>query len=165
VSLEALNQIIGEAIINKEFCRVLLLNPPAAVVNFDLAVEEVDLLTTIRAQSLDHLARRLISELNLENPGDEELVFGSNGHGLANGQWAPGKVLSAHVTQLSGRNGANGAGRSIYSPQNGHNSRLSKHFAEAEIARGQADIVQEWARHAMWHDMAQEMADDIRDLT
>lgn len=134
MSLDALNQIIGEAIINKEFCRVLLINPPAAVANFDLAVEELDLLTTIRAQSLDHLARQLISELNLENLGDEELVFGSNGHGPANGQLAPGKVLF-HVTQSSGRNGANGAGRPIHSPQNGHNSKLSKHFAEAEIAR------------------------------
>jgi hypothetical protein len=81
MSVDALNQIIGEAIINKKFRDALLTNPSAAVAGFDLGLEELDLITTIRAQSLDHLARQLIAGLGLEGETGLEPVFGRNGHG------------------------------------------------------------------------------------
>jgi hypothetical protein len=67
VSVNVLNQIVGEAIVNEEFCRVLLANPGVAVSGFDLRAEERALISGIRAQSVDHLARQLMATLKPEH--------------------------------------------------------------------------------------------------
>ena len=66
MSVNVLNQIVGEAIVNKDFCRVLLANPGVAVAGFDLRAEERALISGIRAQSVDHLARELMAALKPE---------------------------------------------------------------------------------------------------
>jgi hypothetical protein len=66
MSAKVLNQIVGEAIVNKDFCRVLLANPGQAVASFELRAEERALISSIRAQSVDHLARQLMSGLKPE---------------------------------------------------------------------------------------------------
>ena len=67
MTLEALNRVIGEAVVNRQFCNRLLAEPRAAVAGFDLAIDELELLTNIAAESLDQLARRLLAELRLED--------------------------------------------------------------------------------------------------
>ena len=67
MSVNVLNQIVGEAIVNKDFCRVLLANPGVAVAGFDLRAEERALISGIRAQSVDHLARELMAALKPEH--------------------------------------------------------------------------------------------------
>ena len=66
MSVNVLNQIVGEAIVNKDFCRGLLANPDVAVAGFDLRAEERALISSIRAQSVDHLARQLMAALRPE---------------------------------------------------------------------------------------------------
>lgn len=67
MSVNVLNQIVGEAIVNKDFCRGLLANPDVAVAGFDLRAEERALISGIRAQSVDHLARQLMAALRPEH--------------------------------------------------------------------------------------------------
>jgi hypothetical protein len=66
MSLEALNRIFGEAIINASFCRALLTDPGAAVQDYELGTEELYLLSSIRAGSVDNLAQQIIAGLDLE---------------------------------------------------------------------------------------------------
>ncbi len=117
MSLDALNQIIGEAIINKSFREALLTNPMGAVTGFDLAVEELDLIATIRARSLDHFARQLMAALSIEDDEGVESVFGRNGHGRRNGytprnghgpehdESALTQTLASRMTNKPGSNG------------------------------------------------------------
>jgi hypothetical protein len=66
MSLETLNQIFGEAIINASFCRALLTDPGAAVRDYELGAEELEVLSSIRAGSVDNLAQQIIAGLDLE---------------------------------------------------------------------------------------------------
>jgi hypothetical protein len=66
MSLETLNRIFGEAIINASFCRALLADPGAAVQDYELGSEELELLSSIRAGSVDNLAQQIIAGLDPE---------------------------------------------------------------------------------------------------
>ena len=66
MSLDALNRIVGEAIVNAAFCRKLLADPGAAVRDYELGREELELLSSIHAGSVDNLAQQLIAGLGLE---------------------------------------------------------------------------------------------------
>jgi len=66
MSLDTLNRIVGEAIVNASFCRALLSDPGAAVQDYELGAEELALLSSIRAGSVDNLAQQIIAGLDLE---------------------------------------------------------------------------------------------------
>jgi hypothetical protein len=66
MSLDTLNRIVGEAIVNAAFCRALLSDPGAAVQNYELGADERALLSSIRAGSVDNLAQQIIAGLDLE---------------------------------------------------------------------------------------------------
>jgi hypothetical protein len=66
MSLEALNRIFGEAIVNASFRRALLSDPTTAVQEYELGTEELELLSSIRAGSVDNLAQQIIAGLDLE---------------------------------------------------------------------------------------------------
>ncbi len=65
MSLDTLNRIVGEAIVNPSFCQSLLADPTTAVRGYELASEELALLSSIRARSVDHLAQQLLLGLDL----------------------------------------------------------------------------------------------------
>jgi hypothetical protein len=67
MSLETLNRIFGEAITNASFCRALLTDPGAAVRDYELGTEELELLSSIRAGSVDTLAQQILAGLDLEH--------------------------------------------------------------------------------------------------
>jgi hypothetical protein len=70
-----LSRLLSAAVVNREFCNLLLANPARAVATgyngepFDLAVEEEQLIFSIRATTLADFAKQLTQ----------------NGHGNANG--------------------------------------------------------------------------------
>jgi len=63
-----LNRLLTAAVINRNFCKLLLSDPANALANgyngefFHLANEEKARLLSIRARSLDEFARRLLEE-------------------------------------------------------------------------------------------------------
>jgi len=59
MSEQALNQIVGEALVDKDFRHKLLSNPVGVSTRFDLAPEERQVLCDIRASSLEQLAKGL----------------------------------------------------------------------------------------------------------
>ncbi len=73
MSLEVLNRIVGEAIINASFCRALLSDPGAAVRDYELGADELAVLSSIRAGSVDNLAQQIIAGLDLERPSAPRL--------------------------------------------------------------------------------------------
>jgi hypothetical protein len=92
MSLEVLNRIVGEAIINASFCRALLSDPGAAVQDYELGAEELAVLSSIRAGSVDNLAQQIIAGLDLERTNAPRLpdlggrLFGTgSGHHVARG--------------------------------------------------------------------------------
>ena len=66
MSLDTLNRIFGEAIINASFCRALLSDPGAAVRDYELGTEELALFSSVQAGSVDTLAQQIIAGLNLD---------------------------------------------------------------------------------------------------
>jgi hypothetical protein len=99
MSLETLNRIFGEAIINASFCRALLADPGAAVHDYELGTEEVEVLASIRAGSVDNLAQQLIAGLDLEcrvlaRPPDlgGRTCGASGGYAAARSPGQPGKA-------------------------------------------------------------------------
>jgi len=59
MSEQALNQIVGWALVDKDFCDKLLSNPARISMSFDLTPEERQVLCDIRANSLEQLAGEL----------------------------------------------------------------------------------------------------------
>lgn len=59
MSEKALNQMVGWALVDKDFCHRLLLNPAGVSTGFDLTPEERRALCDIRANSLEQLAKEL----------------------------------------------------------------------------------------------------------
>jgi hypothetical protein len=63
-----LNRLLTAAVINRNFCKLLLKDPANALANgyngeyFHLANEEKDRLLSIRARSLDEFAKRLLED-------------------------------------------------------------------------------------------------------
>jgi hypothetical protein len=55
-----LSQVIGTALIDDGFRRVLLRNPKEALAPFHLASDELCALTSIRAQTLEQFAAQLV---------------------------------------------------------------------------------------------------------
>ena len=95
--VQALNRIVGEAIVDREFRARLLADPRAAVSGFDLAADELELLATIRADSVDQFARQLETRLCPEPAGERARPAGSRGTMLsatASGQ-AAGTMIRA----------------------------------------------------------------------
>jgi hypothetical protein len=66
MSLDTLNRIVGEAIVNASFCRALLSDPRSAVRDFELGPDELAVLSSIRAGSVDSLAQQVMAGLDLE---------------------------------------------------------------------------------------------------
>ncbi len=67
---QIINQILGEASINPEFCQELLAHPIQAIDahHFELTVQEREVLATIHAQSLAEFSQLLLAHL----PPDDE---------------------------------------------------------------------------------------------
>jgi hypothetical protein len=114
MSLDTLNRIVGEAIINASFCRALLSDPGAAVRDYELGSEELALLTSIRAGSVDNLAQQIIAGLDLERVNTSRLpdlggrLFGaSSGHypvrSAVQGPKTPTPFGSAPATAVMGK--------------------------------------------------------------
>jgi len=59
MSKEALQAIVGRAIIDKEFERKLLSRSHEALAEFDLTKEEKEVICSIKATSLEQFARQL----------------------------------------------------------------------------------------------------------
>jgi len=60
MAYEALQAVIGTAVIDRAFCQALLHGPRRRVVkDFHLSLEEMDALLAIRAGTLEQLARQL----------------------------------------------------------------------------------------------------------
>ncbi len=55
----ALSQVLGTALVDDGFRRVLLCNPGEALARFDLASDELYALTRIRAHTLEQFAEQL----------------------------------------------------------------------------------------------------------
>lgn len=70
MSYQALQTIVGTAIIDREFCRTLLSSSEKAVAGFDLTPEEVQAVTAIRAETFEEFAGEL-----------HEWIVRSNGRG------------------------------------------------------------------------------------
>lgn len=56
----ALSQVLGTALIDDGFRRVLLRNPREALAPFDLESDELSALTRIRARTLEQFAEQLV---------------------------------------------------------------------------------------------------------
>lgn len=69
MSRETLDRLIGEAVVNKRLRAILLSNPDKVADFFDLSREELQLLSNIRAGSLEELASQLYDEI-CERGGD-----------------------------------------------------------------------------------------------
>jgi hypothetical protein len=113
MSLDTLNRIFGEALVNAAFCRALLSDPGTAVRGYELDEEELTLLTSIRAGSVDNFARQIIAGLELErgNPPrlpelDRHLAAPVSGRGLVRGSTqaprTPASLGSASGTAVIG---------------------------------------------------------------
>ena len=63
MSREAIDKMIGEAMVNKRFRAILLSNPGKVAGSFHLSPEELQLLSNIRTHSLEELASRLYNEI------------------------------------------------------------------------------------------------------
>jgi len=59
MSKEALQAIVGKAVVDREFEHTLLARPPEAISEFDLTEEEIAVITAIRANSLAQFAHQL----------------------------------------------------------------------------------------------------------
>ena len=65
-----LSQVFAAAVVNRQFCDMLLHDPSIALQNgylgqtFSLSKEEQDLITSIRAKSLSDLAKQINSSLH-----------------------------------------------------------------------------------------------------
>ncbi|MDI7274811.1 MAG: Franean1_4349 family RiPP [Anaerolineae bacterium] len=57
----ALSQVIGTALVDDGFRRVLLRNPKEALAPFDLASDELTALSRIRAHTLEQFAAQLVT--------------------------------------------------------------------------------------------------------
>lgn len=62
-STEAIDKIIGEALVNKRFRAILLSNPGKLGGSFNLSPEERQLLSNLRVGSLEELASQLYDEI------------------------------------------------------------------------------------------------------
>jgi len=70
VSRETIDRIIGEALVNPRFCAVLLSDPGEVADLLDLSPEERQLLSNLRAGSLEELATQLYNEVR-KRGGDD----------------------------------------------------------------------------------------------
>jgi hypothetical protein len=103
MSLDTLNRILGEAIVNASFCRALLSDPGTAVRGYELGEEELALLTSIRAGSVDNFAQQIIAGLGLERDNplrhpelDGHLSVPANGHGPAHSSVQAPRLRTSH---------------------------------------------------------------------
>jgi len=70
MSEQVLNQIVGWASVDKDFCHKLLSNPAGASTRFDLTPEERQALCDIRANSLEQLAKELYRWIESDAAGN-----------------------------------------------------------------------------------------------
>lgn len=75
MSEQALNQMVGRALVDRDFCHRLLSNPAGASISFDLSPDERQALCDIRANSLKQLAKELCrwTESNVAGNGHRPL--------------------------------------------------------------------------------------------
>jgi len=76
MSEQALNQIVGWALVDKDFCHKLLSNPAGVSMSFDLTPEERQVLCDIRANSLGQLARELCGRIENNAAGNGHRPLG-----------------------------------------------------------------------------------------
>lgn len=88
---QALNRLLSAAASNDTFRQVLLKNPLAAITNgyqgqsFDLTHEEIDLLLSVKANSLPELAQQILDllanhELSNKKDSTNGSISSKNGH-------------------------------------------------------------------------------------
>jgi len=65
----AITDILGGAIVDREFCAALLRNPLQAVVQFDLSLREREAIAAIRASCLEDFAAQLYAWMVAEGNG------------------------------------------------------------------------------------------------
>lgn len=65
MSWQAINDILGKALLDQRFAEMLLMNPVRAVRegDFDLTAEELDVLLKIKAESIVDLSAKLLIQL------------------------------------------------------------------------------------------------------
>jgi|GEM_PF-3500002 len=61
---EAIDKMIGEALVNKRFRAMLLTSPVKVADSFHLSPEEQQLLSNLRADSLEELASQIYDEMS-----------------------------------------------------------------------------------------------------
>lgn len=89
----ALSRLISAAVVNRNFCNLLLNNPEQALKNgyggrpFHLAREEQDLVLSIRAKDLSDFAMQLVEYRNNGKKGNHQKNGKNNGHGNGSGHW------------------------------------------------------------------------------
>ena len=75
----AITEILGGAIVDREFCAALLRNPVQVVSEYDLTLEEREAISSIRATSLEEFAAQLYAWM----------VGQANGYGSIRGHELP----------------------------------------------------------------------------
>src|SRR5688572_7417724 len=75
---DALEMVLGQAAIDDEFARTLRISPRAATAGFDLTEIELTILSSVRAQTKEELATRLLEIWrSLEVAGAADLSGGN----------------------------------------------------------------------------------------
>lgn len=86
---KGLSRLLTAAVVNREFCNLLLANPAMAVATgyngepFDLAAEEQELIFSIRATSLTDFAEQITGNGNGYGNGNDHNGHNQNGNGHA----------------------------------------------------------------------------------
>jgi hypothetical protein len=70
MSEQVLNQMIGWALVDRDFCHRLLANPAGVSTRFDLTPEERQILCDIRVNSLEQFAKELSRWIENNAPGN-----------------------------------------------------------------------------------------------
>jgi len=102
---KGLSRLLTAAVVNREFCNLLLANPAMAVETgyngepFDLALEEQELIYSIRATSLTDFAEQITSNGNGYGNGNGHNGHNQNGNGYGHKSHANGGIKG----KVSGR--------------------------------------------------------------
>ena len=92
-----LSRLLTAAVVNREFCNLLLANPAMAVASgyngepFDLAAEEQQLIFSIRATSLADFAKQLTQDGH-GNANGNGYIHGHNGNGYGHNGSSNGRL-------------------------------------------------------------------------
>jgi hypothetical protein len=114
MSLETVNRIFGEAIINASFCRDLLSDPGTAVRDYELGTDELALFSSVRAGSVDTLAQQILAGLGLER-GSSARLSDPGGRVVGASSWCGSARSPAQAGRVAAP-AATGAGKLVPLP-------------------------------------------------